>query len=324
MTASANPVDVLVLSDHADLLAELIAGAHSLAEHTGGQVSAIVVGPRSEAEDALRQGADRVLWQESLPAGRIADDIVPSVAAVVSAINPFAVLIGATTVGRAAAGRLAATLGVSALTDVLEFVWQGQNLQARHMIFGGGAVRVDRPLAFPLIATIGSGVFSAASFGTASGDAIEPLIWVEPRWQAALLETHNRGKSSVNLSAAKRVVCPGRGLAQQDDLSMIEELTRLLSAELACTRPLAEGLGWLPRERYIGISGATVKPDLYLGIGVSGQAQHTIGMSDSRIVVTINKDRGAPLVAQSDYAVIGDLYQVVPALIQALNSRRGK
>jgi electron transfer flavoprotein alpha subunit len=104
---------------------------------------------------------------------------------------------------------------------------------------------------------------------------------------------------------------------------MIQELADLLGAEMACTRPLAEGLGWMPRERYIGISGAMIKPDLYLGIGVSGQAQHTIGMSESQVVVAINRDRSAPLVAQSDYAIAGDLYEVVPALIRALKARKG-
>ena len=153
---------------------------------------------------------------------------------------------------------------------------------------------------------------------------IQPIDWIEPAWQAKLIERRSRGGGSVNLAAAKRVVCPGRGVAQQEDLSMIEELAQALSAEMACTRPLAEGLGWLPRERYIGISGAMIKPDLYLGIGVSGQAQHTIGMSESRVVVAINKDRNAPLVTQSDYAIEGDLYQVVPALIRALKARKGK
>jgi electron transfer flavoprotein alpha subunit len=192
------------------------------------------------------------------------------------------------------------------------------------MVFGGGAVRVDRPVVQPVIATIGTGIFDASDKPAGTDGEIRSIDWVEPTWQAKLIERPSRGGGSVNLAAAKRVVCPGRGVAQQQDLAMIEELAHTLSAEVACTRPLAEGLGWLPRERYIGISGAMIKPDLYLGIGVSGQAQHTIGMSESRVVVAINKDRNAPLVAQSDYAIEGDLYQVVPALIRVLKARKGK
>ena len=103
---------------------------------------------------------------------------------------------------------------------------------------------------------------------------------------------------------------------------MINELAQALNAEVACTRPLAEGLDWLPRERYIGISGANIRPDLYLGVGVSGQVQHMIGMRDSRVVVAINKDKEAPIFAQADYGIVGDLYEIVPALIKAIKERR--
>lgn len=316
--------DIFLFSEKPVLQAELIAAAHTLTGHIGGQVIALVLGPRSDAELALKQGAQQVFWLGELPPDRLVEDAVPTIAAAVQTHQPFGIFIGATARGRAIAGRLSARLGVAALTDVLEFQWEAENLLARHMVFGGGAVRVDRPLSLPVIATIGSGVFDASTSLTETSGAIQSIDWVEPAWQVKLIERRARGGASVNLAAAKRVVCPGRGVAQQEDLAMIEELALILSAEVACTRPLAEGLGWLPRERYIGISGAMIKPDLYLGIGVSGQAQHTIGMSESRLVVAINKDRNAPLVTQSDYAIEGDLYQVVPALINALKSRKGK
>jgi len=316
--------DIFLFSEKPALQAELISAAHTLTAHTGGQVIALVLGPRSDAELARKQGAQQVFWLGELPPDRLVEDSVPTIAAAVQAHQPFGLLIGATARGRAIAGRLSARLGVAALTDVLEFEWEAENLLARHMVFGGGAVRVDRSLTQPIIATIGSGVFDASTQPAETAGAIQSIDWVEPAWQAKLIERRARGGSSVNLAAAKRVVCPGRGVAQQADLAMIDELAQILSAEVACTRPLAEGLGWLPRERYIGISGAMIKPDLYLGIGVSGQAQHTIGMSESRVVVAINKDRNAPLVAQSDYAIEGDLYQVVPALVRALKARKGK
>lgn len=316
--------DIFLFSEKPALQAELISAAHTLTAHTGGQVIALVLGPRSDAELARKQGAQQVFWLGELSPDRLVEDVVPTIAAAVQTHQPFGLLVGATVRGRAVAGRLSARLGVAALTDVLEFQWEADNLLARHMTFGGGAVRVDRPLTQPMIATISSGVFDASARPAEATGTIQSIDWIEPAWQAKLIERRTRGGSSVNLAAAKRVVCPGRGVAQQEDLSMIEELAQILSAEVACTRPLAEGLGWLPRERYIGISGAMIKPDLYLGIGVSGQAQHTIGMSESRVVVAINKDRNAPLVAQSDYAIEGDLYQVVPALINILKARKGK
>lgn len=320
----AEDKDVWVFSEKPALQAELIAGAQQLTSHTGGQVAAVVLGAHSQTGQALEQGAQRVLWLGELPTGRLVEDIVPTLTTAVQAQHPFGVLIGATVRGRAVAGRLAARLSVTALADVLEFQWDRSTLLARHMVFGGGAVRIDRPLASPVIATVGQGKFEVNALPAQPKAEIETLPWVDPAWQTNVIERRSRAVSGVDLSAAKRVVCPGRGVARQEDLSLIEELAQALSAEIACTRPLAEGLGWLPRERYIGISGAMIKPDLYLGVGVSGQAQHTIGMSESRVVVAINKDRSAPLVSQSDYAVEGDLYQVVPALIRALKARKGK
>ena len=96
----------------------------------------------------------------------------------------------------------------------------------------------------------------------------------------------------------------------------------MLEAEIGCTRPLAEGLDWYPRERYIGVSGAFIKPDLYMGIGVSGQVQHTVGVTDSRVIVAINKDKNAAIFHQADYGIVGDLYAFLPAFISALKARK--
>ncbi len=314
--------DIWAFSEKQSLLDELIAAARSLAGQTGGAVAAVVLGPRAEAEHALARGADRVLWLGDLQEGRLVDDYVPTLAAALEEAKPFALLVGSTRRGRAVAGRLAARLGVTALADVLEFSFEGQELRARHMIFGGGAVREERPLAEPVIATVGQGVFEALPAQPGRQGEIVETPFIAPAVKVTLRERKTRPAASVNLAAAKKVVCAGRGLARKEDLSLVGELAQALGAEVACTRPLAEGLDWLPRERYIGISGATVKPDLYLGVGVSGQAQHVIGMSDSRVVVAINKDQNAPIFAQADYGIPADLYAVLPALIQALKQRR--
>lgn len=315
--------DILVFTEKAALLPELIAAARMLTTESGGRVIAAILGPRDWAEQAAASGAHSALWLGELPAGRLLEDVVPTLAAAVGDVQPTGILIGATTRGRLIAGRLAARLGISALTDVREFRPDSGGLHATHLVFGGGAVRTDRPLTVPFLATVAAGVFEPLTPDPGASIEIQSVDWVVPPWQAKLIERRGREGSSVNLAAAKKVVCPGRGLKRQEDLVLIEELTRALGAEMACTRPLSEGLNWLPRERYIGISGAVVKPDLYIGVGVSGQAQHTIGMSESRVVVAINKDRNAPLVAQSDYAIEGDLYEVVPALIRAIKAYKG-
>jgi electron transfer flavoprotein alpha subunit len=116
------------------------------------------------------------------------------------------------------------------------------------------------------------------------------------------------------------VVCVGRGVAKQEDLALVKELAKVLGGEVACSRPIAEEMHWLPEEVYLGISGKKVKPDLYVGIGVSGQIQHVTGIRDSKVIFAINRDENAPIFEAADYGIVGDLYQVVPKLIQELTS----
>lgn len=314
--------DIWVFSEKPSLLAELIAGARELAAHTGASLVALVLGPRKEAEEAVARGAEKALWLGQPTPGMLVEDYVPTLVGLIRDLQPYAMLIGATRRGQAVAGRLAAHLDVTVLTDVLRFHFDGGTLQAEHLIFGGGALRTDRPLVTPVIATVGAGTFEPLSPDNQRKGEVTSCTFTEPEWHVTLVERRVRPPAAVDLAAAERVVCVGRGLAKQEDLSLVEELAQVLDAELACSRPLAEGLGWLPRERYIGVSGAHVRPGLYLGVGVSGQVQHTIGMSGSRVVAAINKDAHAPIFAQADYGVIGDLYAVVPALIRAIRARK--
>ena len=318
----ARNCDVWVFSEKPALLAELIAAAGGLATASQGAVAAIVLGPRHAVDEALARGAAKVLWLGEQKSGTMVEDYVPTLAGLLAQDPPYALLVGSTRRGRAVAGRLAARAGVSAITDVTQFLLDGGARQARHMIFGGGAERVEAPRSELMLATVGPGVFDAQPPAAGSQGEVVEVPFVEPEWRIRLRELKPRPVASVNLAAARRVVCAGRGLVRREDLALVNALAEALGAEVACTRPLAEGLDWLPRERYIGISGAMIRPDLYLGVGVSGQVQHTVGMSDTRLVVAINKDQNAPIFEMADYGIVGDLYAIVPALIKALKARR--
>ena len=112
----------------------------------------------------------------------------------------------------------------------------------------------------------------------------------------------------------------GRGFAEEKDVDLARSFAAAMGAEIACSRPLAEGNGWLSRETYVGISGQRVAPDVYVAVGISGQIQHTAGMDESKIVVAINKDDKAAIFDIADYGIVGDLYDVLPALTKALES----
>jgi electron transfer flavoprotein alpha subunit len=132
-----------------------------------------------------------------------------------------------------------------------------------------------------------------------------------------------RQRQSVDITEAKIIVCAGRGIAKQEDMTLANELAEAVGGEVGCSRPVAEELHWLPEEVYLGISGKKVKPDLYIGVGVSGQVQHVTGIRDSKIILSINQDENAPIFEAADYGIVGNLYEVVPKLIQELKAALG-
>lgn len=124
-----------------------------------------------------------------------------------------------------------------------------------------------------------------------------------------------------DLTSANRIVSFGRGLRSKDDMEMVEGLASALDAQIGCSRPVVEDLRWLEVSHQVGLTGATVQPDLYLAVGISGQIQHLVGMRDSKFIVAINNNPSAPIFDASDIAVVGDLYEIVPRLVSALAAR---
>jgi electron transfer flavoprotein alpha subunit len=138
-----------------------------------------------------------------------------------------------------------------------------------------------------------------------------------------VLEVKAKELSGVNLEAAEIIVGVGRGFKAKEDLSMAFELAKLLGGQVGGTRPIAADLKWLPEDAWIGISGKRVAPKLYIAIGISGAPQHMSGVSGSKVIVAVNKDKSAPIFKQADYGVVADLYKFIPALIEVLKRRRG-
>lgn len=135
------------------------------------------------------------------------------------------------------------------------------------------------------------------------------------------VRTETIKRTGVDLTKAKIIVAVGRGLKKKEDLALIRELAQLLGGEIGSTRVLTEDYGWLPKEHQVGLTGVIVVPDLYIAIGISGQIQHVIGFKEARIVVSINKDKDAPIHQVADYVIVGDLYEIVPILIKKLREK---
>ena len=133
--------------------------------------------------------------------------------------------------------------------------------------------------------------------------------------------TFRDAERSVDLSAADVIVSGGRGIKEKDNLPVVEALAKALGAEIAASRPICDN-GWLPMERQVGSSGQTVSPKLYLAVGISGAIQHLVGMKGAKTIVAINKDESAPIFETADYGIVGDLFEIVPALVEEIKKSK--
>jgi electron transfer flavoprotein alpha subunit len=283
----------------------------TVARSLGGPVAAVVAGPRPVAETVARSGVDKVVWC-SAPDDVPAEANAPAVADVVAADPPRVVLAGRNPGERVLLGAAAARLKAAVLTGARSVAIDGDDVIVVNAVFGDIAeetVAVSGPVA--LLLDGGPAPSADGSSAPIEEVSVAPL-------GLKVIETRTHGFDEVDLNAAHRVIGVGRGLKAKDDLAIIEELAHALDAEIACSRPVAEGLNWMGKDRYIGSSGAHIAPQLYLAIGISGQLQHMVGVTGAETIVAVNSDPNAAVFKQTDYGLVGDLYQLVPAITAAL------
>jgi len=283
----------------------------TVARSLGGPVGAVVAGPRSVAETVARSGVDKVVWC-SAPDDVPAEANAPAVADAVAADPPRVVLAGRNPGERVLLGAVAARLKAAVLTGARSVAADGDGVVVVDAVFGDIAeetVAVSGPVALLL---------DGGSVPSADGTAAPIEEVSAPPLGLKVIETRTHDFDEVDLAAAHRVVGIGRGLKTKEDLGLVEELARAVGAEVACTRPVAEGLNWMSKDRYIGSSGARISPQLYLAVGIAGELQHMVGVTGAETIVAINTDPNAAVFKHTDYGLVGDLYKLVPAITAAL------
>lgn len=296
---------VVVAADHAQL-----SNACALAANSGALPTIVLAGTRATLAEVGGAPAERVIFIERAQDVPV-EALAGSVAQAVRELHPQLVVAADRGADRVLLGACAAAMAAPLVTGVEEVAIEDGRTVITRQLCGGIAVE-DLTFDGALALLVDGGAALPAGSGLPVTEAeATPL-------EIALVSQTPAAHDRVELGAAKKVVAVGRGLRTGTDIALVEELAAALDAEVACSRPLAEGLDWLPRDRYVGVSGQSVAPALYLALGISGQLQHTCGMRDSGTVVVVNTDETAPFLRECDYGIVGDLYDVVPALTRAL------
>src|SRR6266566_1260339 len=308
---------------------ETVAAARQIAADASNIVSGVVVGKgvSALADELARKKLEEVLLVEhDLLESYTPDGFCLALAQVINAAKPDLVLFPHTYQVRDFAPKLAAMLGRGMIADCIGVRHDGGKLVfVRQMFQGKTAADVTFQGASPWFASFQSGAFRSdlvAAHPSGKAPVKKVAVDLKPEQiRTKPLELFREAKQAVDLTQAPIIVAIGRGIKAPENIPQAQALAKAIGGEIAASRPICDE-GWLPRDRQIGSSGQTVAPKLYLALGISGAIQHVVGMKGSRCVVAINKDSNAPIFEIADYGVVGDIFELMPALTEALEKAK--
>lgn len=311
---------ILLYGDDLNRLRNLTVYGRRLAKETGATLVTAVVRPDAEqiAEEVASFGSDVVVVIDVPARAFFAETIVENLFGVYNEENPDALFFSSTFLGREIAPRLATKLKTGCITECshVEMNEKGE-LVAERLVYGGIAASRMVITKAPQVFTV---TFDTDASNTLTEESKSELIkreYVESKVSKRITGKAKIEKS-IDLAGAETIISVGRGFNSEKDIELIRPLLEHLNAELGCSRPIAEDFRWLPVERLVGLTGTVVKPKLYLAIGISGQIQHQVGMKNSKLIIAINNNPQAPIFEIADYGVVGDLYEIVPKLVERI------
>jgi electron transfer flavoprotein alpha subunit len=305
---------------------ETLVAGQQLAGEMGTEVHAAVVGSGigTLANEAATKKCSKVYAVEhELLKDYAADAYTAAVEALIKAVKPALVLFPHTYQVRDYAPKLATRFSQVLISDVIAVRIESGSPVFVRLLFQGklnGDVRVSG--GGPYFASLQAGSYRVESLESGSA----PVENFTPTLDAASIRQKpeapfRESARAVDLTTAEIIVSVGRGIKEKENIPIVEELAKVLGAELAASRPICDA-GWLPMERQVGSSGQTVAPKVYMAVGISGAIQHLVGMKGAKTIVAINKDANAPIFEVADYGIVGDLFEVVPALIEEVKKAK--
>lgn len=329
MTASEKHEGVWVFSEAPNVARELLSKGRDLSGKLGTHLAAVSIGEdvSETSKDLIAFGADKVYTAQdaSLKTFQV-HPYSEALTGMVQTYKPDVVLIGATRSGLELAARLAERLKTGCCTECskLDIDIEKKCVVVDRLILGGNITETLTVRSKPQIFTLPKGVFQPLGKDPSrTGEIVkvQPKLTESP---VKVLERKPKQFAGVRITDAEAIVSFGRGLKNKEDIPVVEGLAKTINGVVGCSRPIAEDLKWLPVDQYVGLSGQKVAPKLYIACGISGQIQHITGIQNARVVVAVNTDSKAPIFEYSDYGIVGDLYKIVPAIVEAYRKLSSK
>jgi electron transfer flavoprotein alpha subunit len=311
---------ILVYSEVKSTVLGLLTGSRELAAELGKPLAVALLGEEAASwtDTCFTHGAEwTFVGNDPALAVFQAATHAAALAQIVAHAEADIILIGATRRGRELAPRLAQKLSAGCVTDATKLSLQDGRLVVERRALGGNTVSASVITSPQQVVSVMPNLFEAEPGGSDQGQVIEIALDLRPP-ATRLVERRAKEAGAVNVEEAEILVCVGRGLAEEGDLSLVQDLADALGGVVGCTRPLSHENHWLSEDQMVGLSGKMSSPNLYVGAGVSGQIQHVVGIMDAKLIVAINSDKNAPIFQVADYGIVGDLYQVVPMLLDQL------
>lgn len=302
---------------------EALAAAKEIAGSQGTQAAVLGSGIDTLAGEAARCAVQKVFsLDHPLLAQYAADGYIAALEQLIRAQHPSYVVFPHTYQVRDYAPGLSTRFGKALVSDVVGVGTEAGHARFTRQLFQGKLNADVTVAADPAFISIQAGAFrSAQSDGAPAPVEKFPVQLDAAQIRSQAEDPFREAQRTVDLTAAGIIVSVGRGIKEKENLPVVEELAKALGAELAASRPICDN-GWLPMERQVGSSGQTVSPKVYFAVGISGAIQHLVGMKGSKTVVAINKDENAPIFETADYGVVGDLFEIVPALVEEIKKTK--